>query len=232
MTETKDGTSAGSVPGDDDSGVGEPRLPVALAMVVVIVLSALMPETLVPAPQWLAPLVFAGFAVAVLAMDPGRIDRRQRRVHVVRVAYVAAMVCFVLATTIQLTAALIRGTSAITDSPGNLLLAGANVWTIMAVTFAFVYWELDLGGPGERAHTERHHPDFAFPQDMNPEVARPGWRPEFLDYLYLGITNNMAFSPTDVMPLARWAKATMAVQSVASLVILGLVVARAVNILT
>jgi uncharacterized membrane protein len=196
------------------------------------VLAALMPETLVPAPQWLAPVTFAGFAVAVLAMDPGRIDRRQHRVHVVRVAYIAALACFVLASTVQLTVALVRGESGITDSASNLLLAGANVWTIMAITFAFVYWELDLGGPGERAHTERRHPDFAFPQDMNPDIARPDWRPEYLDYLYLGITNNMAFSPTDVMPLARWAKAAMSIQSVAALVILGLVIARAVNILT
>jgi hypothetical protein len=34
-----------------------------------------------------------------------------------------------------------------------------------------------------------------------------------------------------VMPLARWAKAAMTVQAVASLAILGLVIARAVNIL-
>jgi hypothetical protein len=50
--------------------------------------------------------------------------------------------------------------------------------------------------------------------------------------LYLGFTNATAFSPTDVMPLAPWAKITMAVQSVISLAILGLVIARAVNVFT
>ena len=55
--------------------------------------------------------------------------------------------------------------------------------------------------------------------------------PEFFDYLYLGFTNATAFSPTDVMPLARWAKAAMTVQAITSLFILGLVIARAVNIL-
>jgi hypothetical protein len=41
----------------------------------------------------------------------------------------------------------------------------------------------------------------------------------------------MAFSPTDVMPLAPWAKITMSIQAVASLLIIGLIVARAVNVL-
>jgi hypothetical protein len=99
------------------------------------------------------------------------------------------------------------------------------------ITFAFVYWELDLGGPGERAHAvDRQFPDLAFPQDLNPAIAHPTWCPSFLDYLYLGLTNNLAFSPTDVMPLSHWAKAAMGLQSVASLVVIGLVIARAVNI--
>jgi hypothetical protein len=98
------------------------------------------------------------------------------------------------------------------------------------ITFAFLYWELDLGGPGERAHIERRYPDLAFPQDMNPTIAPPDWYPTFIDYLYLGLTNNLAFSPTDVMPLKPWAKMAMGLQSVASLLVLGLVIARAVNI--
>jgi hypothetical protein len=77
---------------------------------------------------------------------------------------------------------------------------------------------------------ERQFPDLAFPQDLNQTVARPTWRPTFLDYLYLGLTNNLAFSPTDVMPLTHWAKLAMGLQSIASLLIIGLVIARAVNI--
>ena len=87
-----------------------------------------------------------------------------------------------------------------------------------------------MGGPGERAHVERQYPDLAFPQDMNPNISPPGWHPSFIDYLYLGLTNNLAFSPTDVMPLKHWAKMAMGLQSVASLLVIGLVIARAVNI--
>jgi hypothetical protein len=67
---------------------------------------------------------------------------------------------------------------------------------------------------------------------MNPHIARPRWQPRFIDYLYLGFTNATAFSPTDTMPLVAWAKVAMATQSLVSLAILGLVVARAVNVFT
>lgn len=64
------------------------------------------------------------------------------------------------------------------------------------------------------------------------ELAPPGWRPEFSDYLYVSITNVVAFSPTDTMPMARWAKVLMTVQASVSFTTLALVVARAVNVLS
>jgi uncharacterized membrane protein len=70
-----------------------------------------------------------------------------------------------------------------------------------------------------------------FPQMASPELAPKDWEPYFIDYLYLSFTNATAFSPTDVMPLARWAKITMAVQSAVALLVGVLVIARAVNIL-
>jgi uncharacterized membrane protein len=95
-----------------------------------------------------------------------------------------------------------------------------------------LYWELDNGGAAKRARRVPRYPDLAFPQQLNPGIAPPEWRPEFVDYLYLGFTNATAFSPTDVMPMVPWAKVAMAVQSVISLVIIGLVIARAVNVFT
>jgi uncharacterized membrane protein len=74
-------------------------------------------------------------------------------------------------------------------------------------------------------------PDFQFVQMQNPEPADRGWEPEFVDYLYLSFTNATAFSPTDVMPLSRWAKLTMLAQLLISLIIVALVIARAVNVL-
>jgi hypothetical protein len=90
---------------------------------------------------------------------------------------------------------------------------------------------MDSGGPIARS---RHASpiDFAFTQQMSPELAPPGWRPVFLDYLHLGFTNSTAFSPTDVMPLTHRAKYVMLVQSTVALALFGLIVARAVNAFT
>jgi uncharacterized membrane protein len=63
------------------------------------------------------------------------------------------------------------------------------------------------------------------------QIHPPDWRPQFIDYAYVSLTNATAFSPTDTMPLTAMAKSIMGVQALVSLVTLGLVVARAVNIL-
>jgi hypothetical protein len=118
-----------------------------------------------------------------------------------------------------------------TDSATDLLEAGVVVWVSNNIAFALLYWELDSGGAAARAHSLPLYPDMAFPQQLNPRVAPTRWRPRFIDYLYLGFTNATAFSPTDAMPLVPWAKVAMAVQAQISLAILGLVVARAVNVL-
>jgi len=114
----------------------------------------------------------------------------------------------------------------------RLLLTGGEIWLTNVIVFGLWYWEFDRGGSVERAAGSRQYPDLLFPQMTSPELAPPDWEPGFVDYLYVSFTNAMAFSPTDVMPMTRWAKLTMLTQSVISVVTLVLVVARAVNILT
>jgi hypothetical protein len=99
------------------------------------------------------------------------------------------------------------------------------------IVFALWYWELDRGGPASRAAARRIHPDFLFPQMSVPDLVHPDWEPAFVDYLFLAFTNATAFSPTDTMPLSRWAKMAMMVQASISVVVVALVIARAVNIL-
>ena len=83
---------------------------------------------------------------------------------------------------------------------------------------------------GESHRHDHAYPDFAFAQHQSPELAPPDWRPHYVDYLILGLTTSTAFSPTDVLPMSRWAKLAMALQSIISLLTIGLVIARAVNI--
>ena len=115
---------------------------------------------------------------------------------------------------------------------GPQLLASALVVLLTnVVTFALVFWELDDGGPVARTVSPRAHPDFQFPQDENPELAATGWYPRLEDYVYVALTDGIAFSPTDAMPLTRGAKALMALDSTISVAAILLVAARAVNVL-
>jgi hypothetical protein len=107
------------------------------------------------------------------------------------------------------------------------------LWATNVLLFSVLYWELDRGGPLHRYRATEPWPDFQFPQMENPQLTPmgEGWRPTFLDYLYTSLTNATAFSPTDTMPISQVAKLLMAVQGTAAIVTVGLVVARAVNIL-
>jgi hypothetical protein len=215
---------------EDDAPYGEPRAPLVVTLLVAAALPLLMPDKVLVGISWVFSAVILVLLITLLFLDPGRIDRRQQHIRWLRIGILVVLVGGTTYATGVLLHDLVVGSAAITNSPNNLLRAGGLVWLGLLITFAFLYWELDIGGPAERAHRLRRYPDLAFPQDLNPDVARPGWHPTFVDYLYLGLTNNLAFSPTDVMPLAHWAKLSMGIQSLASLVILGLVVARAVNI--
>jgi len=113
----------------------------------------------------------------------------------------------------------------------ELILTAVNIYLTNIIIFGLWYWEMDAGGPGQRACAAKHEQDFLFPQNQNEDFKHPLWRPTFIDYLYVSSTNGMAFSPTDTMPLSRRAKILMLIQATISLVAVALVAARAVNIL-
>lgn len=112
-----------------------------------------------------------------------------------------------------------------------LLRAAVHLWCVNVLLFALWFWQLDGGGPVQRRTTEIRSRDFFFPQQTDRVLFGEHWQPAFLDYLYVSYTNAAAFSPTDTMPLSRWAKVLMLVQSAVSLTLGLMVVARAVNIL-
>ena len=198
---------------------------------VAILLTLLRPKELRVAPVWTLPAVEVVLLAVLIVRDPGRIDRRSSFLRGVSITVVALLVLDALLATVQLVAVLIHGGS-MTNSPDALLTAGGVVWASNLIAFALLYWELDAGGAANRAHRMPPYLDLAFTQQLSPEVARPGWRPRFGDYLYLALTTSTAFSPTDVMPLTLWAKTAMGLQSLISLAVVGLVVARAVNVFT
>jgi hypothetical protein len=208
----------------------ETRWPMAVTLVLAMAVPLLLPPRFSVGPSWSVPAAEALLLVAIVAIDRGRIDRRSAAGRALSLALVAVLVIDAAGVTGRLIVDLVEGGQE-TNSAEDLLKTGFLVWLYTIIAFAFLYWVLDGGGPESRFLAPREFPDLAFPAQLNPGIARPGWRPEFFDYLYLGFTDATAFSPTDVMPLARWGKLAMTVQSVCSLMILGLVIARAANIL-
>lgn len=200
-------------------------------MLFYLSLTLLRPAGVGFAPAWLLPAVESVLLVVLVARDPGRIDHRSSQLRAVSICVVTLLVVDALVSTVHLVYILIQG-GALTKSATDLLAAGVIVWSSNVIAFALLYWELDSGGAAARAHEMPRVPDLAFPQQLTPELAPDGWRPRFVDYLYLGVTTSTAFSPTDAMPLAPWAKMAMTVQALISLSVLGLVVARAVNVLS
>jgi hypothetical protein len=203
----------------------------AVAVLVALGLTLVRPSDIRVAPAWVLPAIEVVLLGLLIVRDPGRIDRQATGLRVVSLTVVGLLALDALMATVLLIVSLIQGGS-VTASAGALLAAGGVVWTSNVVVFSLLYWEIDAGGSAARFNGPTRYPDFAFVQQVSPEMAPPGWRPQFVDYLYLGVTCSTAFSPTDVMPLSPVAKMAMTCQSLIALVVVGLVVARAVNVLT
>jgi uncharacterized membrane protein len=185
-------------------------------------------------PLWWMWLVVAFPYVclwATLLFGLNRLVQHDRRREIV-IGLLTVVWVFTILGVVVLLASLLAH-SAVHASGRQLLFSGGALWLTDAIAFGLAFWELDCGGPVARAlASTARKPDFQFPQDENPELAREGWTPRLWDYLYVSLTNATAFSPTDAMPLTRPAKTLMAAESTLSAVTTLLVAARAVNILT
>lgn len=215
---------------------GEVRLIPALAVVAAAAIYAALPHRLLFGPRWVIPVVEAALLVSVVVVNPRRLTTETRWSRLASLALAAVLIVMNLVSL----GFLIRDLTATHPTPGReLLVAALQVWVTNMIAFALLFWDLDAGGavarlPGSTVPTKRH--DFWFPQD-DPATARlalgtdGAWMPVFVDYLYLSITNSVAFSPTDTLPLTSRAKLLMAAQSLAAMVTSLLVIARAVNVL-
>jgi uncharacterized membrane protein len=209
---------------------GERRWPVTLSVIAAAVLQVLLPPHLTrPLPPSLLPALEGALLIGLSIANPVRIERRGPLVRAASIGLILVITIANIASAVLLIRAILESKAG--NSAGPLLASGASVWATNVIAFALWYWEFDRGGPVRRALGTSRFPDLMFPQMAAPELAAPDWEPLFVDYLYMSFTNATAFSPTDVMPLARWAKLAMAAQSAVSLGVGALVIARAVNIL-
>jgi uncharacterized membrane protein len=207
---------------------GESVVPVVIAIAVSIVIEATLAAR-VASPRWPFIALSSILLVAFVIASPLHLNQRSRGLRALTLLLIASMTIANIINGTRLVIDLLNG-EGIRDAD-QLLLTGGAIWLTNVIVFSLWYWEFDRAGPVARAVAPRAAPDFLFPQMSSPELAPADWKPEYFDYLYLSFTNAMAFSPTDVMPMSRWTKVTMLLQSLVSLLIAVLVIARAVNIL-
>lgn len=220
--------------------VPEPRLPAAVGVLVAVVLYGIAPTAVPTAVRIAVVLIAVALLVPLVALNPRRLARQTAWSRGISLALGSLMLVANQVSLVVLVIALVDAS----EAGPQLLLTALQVWTTNVLAFALVYWEMDRGGPiARRTHARASlaPADFRFPQDEDAgavsEVARRSsehadWVPGFIDYAYFSLTNSMAYSPTDVMPLSHRAKGLMALQGFAGFVILALVIARAVNILS
>jgi hypothetical protein len=223
------------LPGWLQPGNPESRWPVLVALIVAILMQRVIPVRYTVVPRWPLITMEALLVVILLIINPVRLTRSTKVGAVASVLLLGAITIDNSASAIVLDYNIVTGK--VSNNPEVLLGSGAAVFITNIIVFGVWYWEMDLGGPFGRAaplderNPKRRYPDFLFPQMDVRHIAPDQWEPRFLDYLYVSITNVMAFSPTDTMPLTHRAKAMMTVQALVAVSTIALVFARAVNVL-
>ena len=192
------------------------------AALLIGALYLLLPDTLLVGPRWLLLVIEVALLLPpVLA----RLSNSHLSLRVSRGFAYALLAALTLELILSL-AKLVTNLSSL--SPRLLLLPGILLWGANVLIFASWYWETDGDGPVSRHHAGHQAADFQFPQQQGGNTH--GWRPGFVDYLFLAFCTATALSPADTVPLSRRAKLLMMVEAVISMVVIILLLARFVNI--
>ncbi len=210
---------------------GEHWWPVAAAIIVVICLHVALPARYRVQPGWVVPVVLLTLLAAMIAGDPGRIDRQRTWLRIVTGIVIAFITLANLLAAGRLVAEILTNNKLFAAHPGGLLAAGGMVWATNVIAFGLWYWDLDRGGAAARAHHPDRNPAFIFPEMQHKEYAPADWVPQFIDYLSLAFWTATAISPTDISAIRPWAKLLMMLEAACSIVLAALVIARAINVL-
>jgi hypothetical protein len=208
----------------------EPRWQALLAFLAVGGIYLALPHSLVVGPTWLLPVVI------IVLVTPTIVAHRMGRYSLNRALglVTSSVITLGLIASVVL---LVLGVPAHKEAPLALLYSGAELWLTNVLVFALWYWRLDGGGATKRQQRrEFGSRSFVFPQMQIEKVERSrfectGWRPYFIDYLFIAWTTSSTFGPTDAPLLARWAKLFTMLQIAISLTIVIVLISRAIGVL-
>ena len=221
------------------SAPAEHRWPVVVAVLVALGLYAFLPDKVFGPQRFIVVAAGLALLVPLIIVNPRRLTRQTPNTRRLAIGFAIGLVAANQLTLVLLIVQLVGGSP---DAPG-LLRAALQVWVANVIGFTILYWEVDRGGPVRRTMEARSTlppADFRFPQDEDHDAvtevaarssAVTDWTPRFVDYFYSSMSNSMAFSATDAMPLSPRFKLLMALQAFGGFLILALVIARSVNIL-
>ena len=208
----------------------EPRSQALLALVAVGGIYLALPKSLIVGPTWLLPgIIGVSLAPTIVAHRTGRHSLN----HVLGIISTSIITAALTASVVLL----VRTLSLREEQPLRLLLSGVALWVTNVLVFALWYWRLDGGGPTAReSRKEFGSRSFVFPQMQIEKMERKtfgvdGWRPGFVDYLFIAFTTSSTFGPTDAPVLTRWAKLLAMTQILISLTIMVLLISRAIGVL-
>ncbi|KQP01150.1 hypothetical protein [Leifsonia sp. Leaf264] len=217
----------------------EHRWPAVFALVVALALYGALPNDLITVQRYVTVAIGILLLIPLIAINPHHLTRQTRWSRTLSLALAIVVVLSNQITIVSLVLLLVGGSE---EGP-SLLQSALQVWVANVIGFALLYWEIDRGGPVVRTMVKRSdlpRADFRFPQDEDDdtidEVAagssgKSDWTASYVDYFYFSLSNSMAFSPTDTMPLTARSKLLMSLESFGGFVILALVIARAVSLI-
>ena len=210
---------------------GEHWWPVAAAIIVVAGLHVALPARYRIQPGWVVPVALLAPLAALIAGDPGRIDRQKTWLRILTGILIAVITLANLAAAVRLVVDILTNNKLYANNAGGLLALGGVIWATNVIAFGLWYWDLDRGGAAARAHPPPRPPAFIFPEMQNPAYVPATWVPRFIDYLFLAFWTATAVSPTDTVAVKPWAKLLMMLEAAGSIALAALVIARAINIL-
>ena len=210
---------------------GEHWWPAATAIIVAAGLHVALPGRYRVQPAWVVPVVLLALLIVLIAGDPGRIDRQKTWLRIVTGIVIGVIAAANLLATIRLVVDILTNNKLFADNAAGLLAAGGMIWVTNVIAFGLLYWDLDRGGAAARAHRPARNPAFVFPEMQHAEYVAADWVPRFADYLSLAFWTATAVSPTDTSAIKQWAKLLMMLEAAASIALVALVIARAINIL-
>lgn len=208
----------------------ESRWPVAFAIVAVLVLLSSLPSQLRLFPTWVLYVFAVSVIVPMLGVSVSRGKMHWMRFERVSIWIFDLIACFAILEQLRrLLGVMLHPSTGVTGL--QLLTASLEVWATSILIFSIAYWRMDRGGPEARTSQSNARPDWQFPQEGAPDGNLDGWRPTFVDYLFVSYCTATSFSLADALPLTARGKLLMMFQSMISLVTVVAIVSRAIALL-